>query len=274
MPASFASAGQDVGAEFEVHMFTLGSNTVSLYEARTRTLVRSLPVTLGPQSIRFSIPLANLEDEDGSVDVSGVVGDGSGPTDWFPDSGHATIPGIRWVAVTPNAGTVPPGGSVDLAVALNSRGLREGAYDGAIRIASNDPTDPEVSVPAHVDISGTPVMDVPSLDFDFGSVVAGASRTDSLVIANLGTSVLHVFGVTSDNPAFAVSGDPFNLAPAERRAVPITFTPGGIGPFTGTLQVSSDFPGGEELFGVLSGSGVAPPNVSASPLTIRPNLRN
>lgn len=273
VPASFASAGQDVGAEFEVHMFTLGSNTVSLYEARTRTLVRSLPVTLGPQSIRFSIPLANLEDEDGSVDVSGVVGDGSGPTDWFPDSGHATIPGIRWVAVTPNAGTVPPGGSVDLAVALNSRGLREGAYDGAIRIASNDPTDPEVSVPAHVDISGTPVMDVPSLDFDFGSVVAGASRTDSLVISNLGTSVLHVFGVTSDNPAFAVSGDPFNLAPAERRAVPITFTPGGIGPFTGTLQVSSDFPGGEELFGVLSGSGVAPPNVSASPLTLAANLR-
>jgi len=272
-PPVFASPGQDIGAEFEIQLFSLAAGTVQLFHAASHTLLANIPVTIEPQSLRFSVPLFALGDDDGSMDVTGVVGSETAPTDYIPDTGHGTIRGVRWVRVAPESGSIPPGGSLDLAVAFDSRGLHDGAYDGEIRIRSNDPDQPEVPVTAHADVIGAPRIDVPLLDFDFGLVTVGGSRTDSLVLSNLGTGDLNVLAVTSDQPAFSVDFAPFTLAPNGRRAIPITFTPPAVGPFSGNLQVSSDDPDGGELFGLFAGSGVPPPHMQASTQEIHASLR-
>jgi hypothetical protein len=52
-----------------------------------------------------------------------------------------------WLSADPLAGTVAPGGSEDVTITFNSTGLDPGTYEGAIVFSSNDPVNPEVTVP-------------------------------------------------------------------------------------------------------------------------------
>ena len=99
-PRGFGLPGQDIGMEYEFRFFSLSSGVVELFRIATGELVNSYPVTMASNSIRFQAPLADLDD-DGAVDVSGVVGSFIGPTDWFPDSLHGTIANTGWLSISP-----------------------------------------------------------------------------------------------------------------------------------------------------------------------------
>ncbi len=62
----------------------------------------------------------------------------------------------RWLSVVPGLGTVRPGGSVDVQVTFDASGLLGGGYNASIRVASNDPDEAEVLVPAHLNVAGAP----------------------------------------------------------------------------------------------------------------------
>ncbi|HET9251457.1 MAG TPA: S8 family serine peptidase [Candidatus Eisenbacteria bacterium] len=70
----------------------------------------------------------------------------------------STLPG--WLTVSPASGTVPVGGHLDLAVGFSAQGLADGDYDGGVRIASNDLTDPVIDVLADLHVGSI------SLSFD------------------------------------------------------------------------------------------------------------
>ena len=57
-----------------------------------------------------------------------------------------------WLTVSPASGTIQAGEHADLAVTFSAQGLADGDYDGAVRIASNDLTDPTIDVPAHLHV--------------------------------------------------------------------------------------------------------------------------
>ena len=101
VPVPFGNGLQDIGADFEIQFFTLRSGIVSVYYTPTRGLIGTFPVTIGSNSLTFRVPLAALGDDEGSMDVAGVVGDITGPTDWYPDSGHGSVAGVGWVTVVP-----------------------------------------------------------------------------------------------------------------------------------------------------------------------------
>lgn len=52
-----------------------------------------------------------------------------------------------WLSVNPKSGVVPAGGSMAVSVLLNATDLKEGVYTDVLNIVSNDPSDPQVSVP-------------------------------------------------------------------------------------------------------------------------------
>jgi len=58
----------------------------------------------------------------------------------------------QWLSVSPESGTVPPGGRDTLQVKFDATGLADGDYQGQVRIASNDLTDPVVDVPAYLHV--------------------------------------------------------------------------------------------------------------------------
>ncbi len=65
-----------------------------------------------------------------------------------------------WVAAEPARGTVPPGATAEVSVTFDATDLNEGDYDANLRISSNDPDQPEIVVPAHLRVTGTPDMTV------------------------------------------------------------------------------------------------------------------
>ena len=77
----------------------------------------------------------------------------------------------NWLTVAPGSGTIPAGGHADLAVTFQAQGLADGDYDGGVRIASNDLTDPTIDVPAHLHVG---VMTA-EFDLDPNSINRGAN---------------------------------------------------------------------------------------------------
>jgi len=65
---------------------------------------------------------------------------------------------VTWLDVTPMAGTVPPGGSVDLTVTFAAGGNAPGDYSALIQVNTNDPVNPVLSVAADLTVRGVQMM--------------------------------------------------------------------------------------------------------------------
>jgi hypothetical protein len=59
----------------------------------------------------------------------------------------------QWLNIAPEEGTVPEGGSQDVDVLVDAAGLEDGIHEGAIQLRSNDPYNPFVEVPVHLNVS-------------------------------------------------------------------------------------------------------------------------
>ena len=96
----------------------------------------------------------------------------------------------------------------------------------------------------------------------FPVTCAGATAQATLTICNLGTADLHVSGIASSNPQFAVlapsGGYPVTIAPGVCFPFQATFSPTGTGPQSATLTVSSDDPVNPTVTIAASGTAGAP----------------
>jgi hypothetical protein len=72
----------------------------------------------------------------------------------------------KWVSASPPAGTIPAGGSAELAVTFKSTGMPLGLHHGQLRILSNDVANPTVAVPLVMEIRDY-ASEVPSLPTAF-----------------------------------------------------------------------------------------------------------
>ncbi len=76
------------------------------------------------------------------------------PKNWNIRGNLNGTPFPQWLTVAPMSGTVTPNGSNPLAVTLNAAGLVPGAYQGIVRIWSNDPVTPQQDVPVTLTVVG------------------------------------------------------------------------------------------------------------------------
>ncbi len=164
--------------------------------------------------------------------------------------------GFDWLVLDTMSGTVPPGDSVNIEVTFDATGLYGGDYFADIIIASNDPDEPEVMIPAHLQVTGAPDIVVSEDTMDYGSVIIDSSFTDTLIVSNEGTDVLTVSDIVSDNPDYTVDTTSFSLAPEESQEVLVTFTPSTLGQITGTLTITSNDPDEPTVTVALIGEGV------------------
>lgn len=122
-------------------------------------------------------------------------------------------------------------------------------------------------------LSGTgtsqPALDVPAL-VDFGSYSLGApGLVRTATITNTGTAVVHISSITTTAP-FTVSNDCTQaLNPGDACHVTIGFSSTVPGPFTGSVSVASDAPGGLRTIALTAlAQGVAAPVIHIAPTTI------
>jgi len=71
---------------------------------------------------------------------------------------HVSDGGYPWLSQSPTSGSVAPGGSHSVTVAINTMGLAPGTYTDEIVIASNDPDENSTTVPVTLHVSGLPTV--------------------------------------------------------------------------------------------------------------------
>ena len=186
----------------------------------------------------------------------------------------ATIP--DYLTVNPTTGTIPAGGSADVIATFNTNGLFGGSYDGALRVSSNDPDEPVVSVPTHLTAIGVPDVATAPGSLDFGAVYIGLTRDLPISVKSIGSDVLNVSGITFSNPAYSLVAPPvFPVALGKNAKLDLTvrFTPAApCSPCTGNMQIASNDPDHPTFSAPLTGIGVVPPEIDVTPASLHAAL--
>jgi hypothetical protein len=190
----------------------------------------------------------------------------------YPVAYYQTLVTRRWLDCDTTEGSISAGDSVLIEVTFDAVGLNGGDYFADIIIASNDPDESEVIVPAHLHVTGVPDITVSADTIDFGTVYTGYSSTDTLIISNEGTDVLTVSYISIDNSDYSVDTSNFTVNPGETQAVAVTCTPSAVGTITGNLTIASNDPDESTVSVFLQAEGLAPPDISVSPDSLSDSL--
>jgi hypothetical protein len=77
-----------------------------------------------------------------------------------PSNTHSSLYAKRadWLSVYPDAGSIPPGGNMDITVEFDATSLGPHDYDASINILSNDPENPMKAVPVNLAVVGHDTM--------------------------------------------------------------------------------------------------------------------
>jgi hypothetical protein len=178
----------------------------------------------------------------------------------------------QWLSVNPISGVIPFNDSVLIEVVFDANNLYGGNYFADITVASNDPDESELVVPAHLHVTGIPDISVSTETLDFGIVFNGHSASKTLSISNAGTDLLTVNDISSDNPDFTANITNFTLDPKKTQAVTITLTPNSPGTISGKLTIYCDDPDEPTKEIILQGRCLEPPDISVSPESLNDSL--
>jgi hypothetical protein len=174
------------------------------------------------------------------------------------------LSGPTWLSSDPTSDTIPAGDSLIVEVTFDATGLYGGDYFSDIIIASNDPDEPELVVPAHLHVTGAPDIAVSEDTLDYGTVFSGSFKIDTLIITNEGTDTLTVSNIATDYYYYIIDTTNFTLNPKESQEVVITFTPIALGTIIRVLRIECDDPDEPTVTLFLRGECVEPPNISVS----------
>jgi hypothetical protein len=187
---------------------------------------------------------------------------------------------VPWLRVSTSEGTAPAGGSSDVTVIVDSRGLAAGVHEAHLCFTTNDPDAPLVGVPVSVTVTGQTcdrtitgdhvgVLRVTSglTCLAYGSTVTGATMVSAG--ASLHVNGAHVSGATSADGArgIEISGSVFAGAVSLRDGTGVLTLRGNQ--FSGAISLSGNNTGatailvsGNRIAGALACNGNQPPPVN------------
>ena len=148
-----------IGAEAIASLFDLSTGEVFVVIGDDVFVVSAF---VDGTTFGFSIPADLLVGNDGDgIHVAAVIGDGAGPTDYFPEADFGVIGGAgpTWLTVAPAAGTVEAGDAAELSVTLDAAELPAGTYEAVLSVSSNVPGQAAVAVPVTFVVAINPAVE-------------------------------------------------------------------------------------------------------------------
>ncbi len=158
------------------------------------------------------------------------------------------------------------GADHELTISFDSSGLADGTYSSDLVISSNDPFEPNITIPITLSVE-TPACQLSANDINFGTVILGESATRQFTISNPGHALLcgtmstpAEYDLTlvstrssahrEDSVQFESLNDGttresmlFCIAAGSSKQYQITFTPSEIGDYEDVLTVEHNAPG-------------------------------
>ncbi len=183
----------------------------------------------------------------------------------------ASLP--QWLTISPTSGSLAAGASMNVDVTFDGTGLCGSQFLADIHVLSNDPLNADVTVPATINLTGTPDILLATTGLDFGSVYITGSATLDVGITNGGCADLTVSGLAFNNGDFTTTlATPQVLFAGATVNVPVTFAPTTAGTINGTLTISSDDPDSPSLVVTLTGVGLDFPDIAVAPSSLTETL--
>ena len=161
-------------------------------------------------------------------------------------------------------------------------GAAGASVPGSLTVTSDDPDTPSASFTLNgTGYTGSPVINLPATSVVYGDVEVAATQAAYVIIKNQGTANLNVTGLSVTGSAdFALPGGAptsYVIQPGRQVTVQVNYTPGEVGPDTGSLVITSDDAVNPSLSVSLDGNGVAasgtpvistPPSIAFGDLTV------
>lgn len=178
------SPGQDIGVDYFAELFSIHDPdpVVPIFDS-SFNFVAAVPAVIDGQTVSFSVPLAALGDDDGTVDVVMNTGD-FGPEDWAPDAGHGTIQSFSdapWMSVDRTHGVVPAGASRSMEVTFGTADLQPGTYQGNLVLLTGAASSPVLLVDVRLHVR---------LPADFGELTGSLRDAHTFAVVS-GTVTVH-----------------------------------------------------------------------------------
>jgi subtilisin family serine protease len=105
----------------------------------------------------------------------------------------------------------------------------------------------------------------PADHLDFGALSINTTRSLKLLLSNVGTDVLDMKEIATDDVAFAPEAASLQLQVGESRTIAVAFTPSEVRAYGATLRLLSNDPDEGDLRVPLLGTGLAPPRIGVAP---------
>ena len=176
------------------------------------------------------------------------------------------------LTISPSAGVLASGESVDVDIEIDATGLEGGAYNELIVVSSNDPVNSTIEVELTVNVTGAPDLVVNRTLVDFEEQFVSYALKDSILIQNLGTDVLEISDISNSLTEFQISMDNMSIEPDDQAYLIIEFTPSSAISFTDVIEVSSNDAAEPIVSITVEGSGVNPPIISVDPVSLVSDL--
>jgi uncharacterized repeat protein (TIGR01451 family) len=187
----------------------------------------------------------------------------------------AVSPTVSWLDAAPTSNTPPPPGSDEVTLTLDSTGLPEGAYMTSLLVSSDDPDEPEVSVPIilivlppYPDITVSPASLAVTLTLN-------ATATHALNIGNAGGADL-IWGIAENPPVSWLEETPTDdIVPLlGNDEVTLIFDASDLmaETYTTTLVVSSNDPDEPELNILVTLTVLPWSDITVNPLSVAATL--
>ncbi len=163
--------------------------------------------------------------------------------------------------LSPSSGTVAPNASLKFFVTFAP--TFERTYPAYIRFRDNTPAGKDsIEVMGNgIEPDFVPEFAISSTRIDFGDVVNGHTKMDSITITNTGVAPLDIYNISSGNAAVTVTWNGYSLDANASMKVFVTFAPLTAGSYSTFIRFSSNTPNRSDSIQVTgngTGSSLAP----------------
>lgn len=147
-----------------------------------------------------------------------------------------------WLTNLPDSGSVAAEDSIVITVTLNALSLVEGDYSASITIKSNDPVNPEVTIPVTLHVYGEPIISSDTSTLNFGTTMQFVPVNLPLNIFNQGCDSLHISSFEIANEGFTVLNPeaPLRIPPNDSITATVEFMPADTGEYSSVMTIIND----------------------------------
>ncbi len=244
-PTALAVGDIDTDGDVDIVVVNRTDGTISVLKNNgtgTFTLSSSPAVGASP----LSVTIGNF-DNDADLDVA-VANQSDNSASILRNNGSGTFTATTVSGISTNPSAISSAdfdgdGDVDLAVAKSA--------SAAVSILKNNVT---------------PNFALSASSINFGDVVLGSNKKDSVEVVNSGSASLSITSVSSSNTSFSVTPNDGTISGGDSMKFYITFTPGSVSSASGRIVFTHNATGSPDTV-LVSGNGIQSPApvFSASP---------